>query len=137
MTKSPWGKDRIRGAAVAFEELSYTYAGGVNALQSVSIRVAASDFTAIMGANGSGNSTLMKLAIGLLHPSQGEVHIDDLIITPEQFSQVVAPVGHLFQDPNDQLFCPTVGAGTRARAETGAQTRDARGEPRDRPHDGR
>lgn len=73
MTKSPWGKDRIRGAAVAFEELSYTYAGGVNALQSVSIRVAASDFTAIMGANGSGNSTLMKLAIGLLHPSQGEV----------------------------------------------------------------
>ena len=110
MNDSPWGEDRIQGAAVTFDDLSYTYAGEVEALQSVSLQVAAGDFTAIMGANGSGKSTLMKLAVGLIEPAKGTICIDELVVTRESFSQVAAQVGYLFQDPNDQLFCPTVGA---------------------------
>lgn len=105
---SPWGERRIRGAAVTLESLTYTYPGGVTALNEVQARVGSGDFVAIMGANGSGKSTLLKHVIGLLHSTSGRVLVDDLEVAAESFPRVAAMVGYLFQDPNDQLFCPTV-----------------------------
>jgi cobalt transport protein ATP-binding subunit len=105
---NPWGEGRIQGAAVAVEDVSFTYHGGVAALDRVGIRVGPGDFIAIMGANGSGKSTLLKLVVGLLHPREGRVNVDEVAVSSETFGRVAAMVGYLFQDPNDQLFCPTV-----------------------------
>jgi cobalt transport protein ATP-binding subunit len=109
MNVGPWGELSIRGAAVVAEGVGYAYPGGVSALSAVDFQAESGEFMAIMGANGGGKSTLMKLLVGLLHPSRGEVRIDDLRVSPDHFAQVTATVGYLFQDPNDQLFCATVG----------------------------
>ena len=106
----PWGQRHIQGAAVRISELTYSYPGGVTALEGIDSRIGPGDFVAVMGANGSGKSTLLKQIIGLLHPTGGRVLLDDLEVTAESFPQVAATVGYLFQDPNDQLFCPTVSA---------------------------
>ncbi|GAB4259468.1 MAG: ATP-binding cassette domain-containing protein [Thermoleophilia bacterium] len=90
------------------EDVTFGYPGGVVALHGVDVHVRAGDFTAVMGANGGGKSTLLKLVVGLLHPSRGTVRVDDLTVSAETFPQIAATVGYLFQDPNDQLFCPTV-----------------------------
>ncbi len=110
MSLGPWGEGRIDGASVAVDDVRYSYPGGVCALESVTMHVAPGDFMAIMGANGGGKSTLLKHLIGLLHPTSGEVRVDDLVVAPERFAELSRMVGYLFQDPNDQLFCPTVAA---------------------------
>lgn len=106
----PWGERHIGGASLALEGVRYAYPGGVTALHGVDVQVESGEFMAIMGANGGGKSTLLKLIVGLLHPSAGTVRVDDLVVSAETFSEVAAMVGYLFQDPNDQLFCPTVAA---------------------------
>ncbi len=106
----PWGERRIKGASVMLDAARYSYPGGVDALHEVDVSFRSGDFTAIMGANGGGKSTLLKLVVGLLHPTSGAVRVDDVTVTQETFSVIAGMVGYLFQDPNDQLFCPTVAA---------------------------
>jgi cobalt/nickel transport system ATP-binding protein len=62
-----------------------------------------------LGANGSGKTTLMHLVVGLLRSSEGHVEAFGRTRTTEaDFHEVRRRVGLLFQDPDDQLFCPTV-----------------------------
>lgn len=110
MMHGPWGSGRIDGVAVTVENASFVYAGGVRALDGLDVAVRPGDFTAVMGANGSGKSTMLKLLVGLLHATEGRVLIGDLEVGHDTFNKVAATVGYLFQDPNDQLFCPTVAA---------------------------
>lgn len=64
---------------------------------------------AIIGANGSGKTTLLHLIVGLLRPLAGSVEVFGRLRHREaDFREVRARVGLLFQDPDDQLFCPTV-----------------------------
>ncbi len=106
----PWGWQRISGAQLSLEMVSYDYPGGVRALDGVDVQVGPGDFVAVMGANGGGKSTLLKLIVGLLHPGAGSISVDGVAVSPDSFSQIAGMAGYLFQDPNDQLFCPTVAA---------------------------
>ena len=63
---------------------------------------------AVVGLNGSGKTTLFKLIMGLLEPLSGEVHVFDYQVTRENLWNVRQQVGFLFQNPDDQLFAPTV-----------------------------
>lgn len=110
MMNSPWEGSRIDGSTVTITHAGFVYPGSVRALGGVDISIRSGDFTAVMGANGGGKSTMLKLLVGLLHPTEGSVAIDDVEVGRETFNQVAATVGYLFQDPNDQLFCPTVAA---------------------------
>lgn len=63
----------------------------------------------ITGPNGSGKTTLLHLIVGLLKPSQGAIRVFGKDrVREEDFKEVRRRVGLLFQDPDDQLFCPTV-----------------------------
>lgn len=88
--------------------LTYVYPDGTAALQDISFRVAHGESVAIVGANGAGKSTLLLHLNGCLKPSGGTIRIGDLAVTRTTLPAVRQTVGMVFQDPNDQLFMPTV-----------------------------
>ncbi|MDP1691828.1 MAG: ABC transporter ATP-binding protein [Burkholderiaceae bacterium] len=88
--------------------LEYRYADGTNALRGLSCRILQGESVAVVGANGAGKSTFLLHLNGLLQPSAGEVRIGDMPVLPGTLAQVHRTVGFMFQDPDDQLFMPTV-----------------------------
>jgi len=93
---------------IAISDLHFTYPGGAVALDGVSLDVEPGSFLAIMGANGSGKSTLLKHINGLLEPQTGSVSVDGMAVGKKTFERINQVVGFVFQDPNDQIFAPTV-----------------------------
>jgi energy-coupling factor transporter ATP-binding protein EcfA2 len=63
---------------------------------------------ALVGPNGAGKSTLMLLINGILRPSRGRIELGGLEVTERNMGQIRAWAGLVFQDPDDQLFSPTV-----------------------------
>lgn len=88
--------------------LYYKYAEGSNALNGISFRIRHGESVAVAGVNGAGKSTLLMLLVGILFPQKGEVRIGDMLLTKKTLSEIRKKVGVLFQDPDDQLFMPTV-----------------------------
>jgi cobalt/nickel transport system ATP-binding protein len=88
--------------------LFYEYPDGTAALQGVDLVVATGERVAILGPNGAGKTTLMLHLNGLLSPSRGVVAVAGEEVRPETFKSVRQKVGLVFQDPDDQLFMPTV-----------------------------
>jgi cobalt transport protein ATP-binding subunit len=93
---------------IRIDGLQFTYPGGVRALDGISLAVPEGSFIAIMGANGSGKSTLLKHLNGLLTAQSGSVRVAGLELGRRNFEEVNRAVGFVFQDPNDQIFAPTV-----------------------------
>lgn len=93
--------------AVRIRNLSFAWPDGTQALQGVSLDVAQGERVALLGANGAGKSTLM-LHLNGLHPSRGEVEILGVPVVKKNHKLVRQRVGLVFQNPDDQLFCPTV-----------------------------
>ncbi len=78
-------------------------------LDGVDLALHAGERIALCGANGSGKTSLLHLLVGLIHPEAGAVHAFGQPRQSEHdFRPVRARAGLLFQDPDDQLFCPTV-----------------------------
>ena len=92
------------------KNLSFTYPDGTEALKNVNIQIKKGEKIAIMGPNGAGKSTLFSHFNGLSEPTSGHVEIDGekIVFTREELLKVRQKVGIVFQDPNDQLFAPTV-----------------------------
>jgi cobalt/nickel transport system ATP-binding protein len=93
---------------VEIAELKYTYPDGTAALKGVDFRITHGESVAIVGANGAGKSTLLLHLNGFLSPMEGRVEIGHVPITPKTLENVRRTVGMVFQDPDDQLFMPTV-----------------------------
>jgi len=93
---------------VEVQGLGYCYPDGTEALQDVSFRIHHGESVAVVGANGAGKSTLLLHLNGCLVPFAGHVRIGDYPLTRETLQQVRRTVGMVFQDPDDQLFLPTV-----------------------------
>lgn len=100
--------------AVELRLLSYRYSAGSDALDRVSFSVSAGERVAIVGPSGAGKSTLLMHLNGLLPApavtadQQAQVLVESLAVTKSRLREVRRQVGFLFQDPDDQLFCPTV-----------------------------
>lgn len=94
--------------AIVVDNVYFTYPDGREALKGVSCGIAHGEKVALVGPNGAGKSTFMSQLNGVLMPSQGRVIIDGVEITKDNLTQVRRKVGIVFQDPDDQLFCPTV-----------------------------
>jgi cobalt/nickel transport system ATP-binding protein len=94
--------------AVEVTNLSHTYPDGTAALSSVSFRITHGESVGVIGANGAGKSTLLLHLNGCLTPSAGAVQIGDAEITRATLRSIRRMVGMVFQNPDDQLFMPTV-----------------------------
>ena len=93
---------------VAFSKLRYVYPDGSVALSDISLRITHGECVAVIGANGAGKSTLLQQLNGSLSPTSGEVRVGDLPLNKATLPQIRRTVGMIFQDPDSQLFMPTV-----------------------------
>ncbi len=89
--------------------VSFAYGPDQPVLRDCCLSVGAGDRLGLAGSNGSGKTTLLHLAVGLLHPASGEIVAFGKPRRGEaDFYEVRCRAGLLFQDTDDQLFCPTV-----------------------------
>jgi cobalt/nickel transport system ATP-binding protein len=93
---------------VEVKNLRHAYPDGTVALRDVSFRITHGESVAIIGANGAGKSTLLLHLNGYLAPTAGEIRIGDFPLTRATLPEIRRSVGMVFQDPDDQLFMPTV-----------------------------
>lgn len=102
--------DPAAPAAVALRELSYSYPDGTPVLTGVTLSVARGERVAILGPNGAGKTTLALQLNGMLEGATGDVAIGGTPLSPRTRREIRRRVGLVFQDPDDQLFLPTVRA---------------------------
>jgi cobalt/nickel transport system ATP-binding protein len=95
--------------AVEVTGVAFHYPDGRAALRGVNLAVAPGERVAILGPNGSGKTTLVLHLNGILRPSAGTVTVGGLPVDDAHVAEVRRRVGIVFQDPDDQLFMPTVG----------------------------
>ncbi len=93
--------------AVRITRLSYAYPDGTKALESIDLDVRVDERVALVGPSGAGKSTLLLHLNGVL-TGKGTVRVRGQALDRKILCEIRKQVGVLFQDPNDQLFCPTV-----------------------------
>ncbi len=93
---------------VEVQDLNHTYPDGTKAVRGISFRIHHGESVAVVGANGAGKSTLLLHLNGYLTPQTGRVRIGDFPLTKETVTNIRKTVGMIFQNPDDQLFMPTV-----------------------------
>jgi cobalt/nickel transport system ATP-binding protein len=95
-------------------DVSYSYAGGISALRNLSMTIREGERVAVIGANGTGKSTLLTLLDALVFPTRGAMELGGNKITERTMRDEKVQrefrkrVGFVFQNPDVQLFCPTV-----------------------------
>jgi cobalt transport protein ATP-binding subunit len=88
--------------------LGYSYPDGHRALDEVSLRIAPGEKVALLGPNGAGKSTLILHLNGIIKAQKGNVEVCGMRVDETNLGRIRAAVGLVFQNPDDQLFCPTV-----------------------------
>lgn len=88
--------------------VSFTYEDGTQALDSISVSLSKGEKVAVIGPNGAGKSTLLHLVAGFRMPFEGSVKVSGEELTAKNSDSLRRRIGILFQDPDDQIFMPTV-----------------------------
>lgn len=90
------------------EDLSFSYPDATKVLEGINFSAGKGEFVGILGANGSGKTTLLKILNGLLKPKSGEVYLAGENLKSMDKNRLFTKACTVFQDPDDQLFSPTV-----------------------------
>ena len=102
---------------IQFENVTYAYEKGKPIISEVSFEIRKGENVGLIGANGAGKSTVMKLLLGLAGPgagaaagsqTQGRILVDGLEVTPRSLAQVRRKLGFVLQNSDNQMFMPTV-----------------------------
>ncbi|MGD9210541.1 MAG: ABC transporter ATP-binding protein [Desulfobacteraceae bacterium] len=89
--------------------ICYSYPGALPVLKDLNLTIYAGQRIGLVAPNGSGKTTLFHVIMGLLKPDKGKIEIfGKEMVQEKNFSEIRQQIGLLFQDSDDQLFCPTV-----------------------------
>ena len=95
-------------ASLRVSGLAFAYPDGYQALFGVNLEIERGERVALLGPNGAGKTTLVLHLNGLLSGGLGTVEVAGLPVQKENYPEIRRRVGVVFQDPDDQLFMPTV-----------------------------
>lgn len=94
--------------ALDIDGLAYAYPDGHQALFGVNLRIEQGERVALLGPNGAGKTTLVMHLNGILTAGRGRLRVGGLDVAEPNLTEIRRRVGVVFQDPDDQLFMPTV-----------------------------
>jgi cobalt transport protein ATP-binding subunit len=95
-------------ASLEIADVTFAYPDGHPALREVKLRIERGERVALLGPNGAGKTTLVLHLNGILTAQQGSVTVAGLEVAKPNLREIRRRVGIVFQDPDDQLFMPTV-----------------------------
>ena len=101
-------REPVTGPALEVRDLAFAYPGGTQALFGVDLAIGTGERVALLGPNGAGKTTLVLHMNGVHAAQAGSVRVGGLPVVKEHLQEVRRRVGIVFQDPDDQLFMPTV-----------------------------
>ena len=100
--------EALTAPALEISGLVHAYPDGHRALQGIDLRVEPGERVAVLGPNGAGKTTLTLHLNGVLRPTSGHLVVGGLPVSGKNLTEIRRRVGLVFQDPDDQLFMPTV-----------------------------
>ena len=92
---------------IEFKSVSFQYEKNIPIIKDLSFSINDGETVGLIGANGAGKSTIMKILLGLL-PHEGIVTVDSLEVSKKNFSEIRRKLGFVLQDSDNQMFMPTV-----------------------------
>ncbi len=92
---------------IEFKNVSFEYENGKPVVQELSFQIEKGESVGLIGANGAGKSTVMKLLLGLVS-GDGEILIDGMPMSRNNLADIRKKLGFVLQDSDDQMFMPTV-----------------------------
>jgi len=93
--------------ALLLHDVSFSYPDGKTAVDGISLRIEQGDKVALIGPNGAGKSTLFSLLNGVLK-AKGRIAVFSRRVQKDNLKWIRSKIGIVFQNPEDQLFCPTI-----------------------------
>lgn len=93
---------------IEFKNVSFSYPNGFQANKNLNLSIKAGERVAIVGQNGAGKTTAVKMMNGLYKPTSGDVLIDGVNTKDKTTAQIARSVGYVFQNPDEQIFNNTV-----------------------------
>lgn len=93
---------------VKFENVAFGYDSDKEVLHGINLEIKRGDVIAVLGPNGSGKTTFVKHAIGLLKPKSGRVFVNGKDTKESSVAEIAKTLGYVFQSPSHMLFAPTV-----------------------------
>lgn len=92
---------------IEYRDVSFSYDGKTPVVEHINLTIGKGETVGLIGANGAGKSTIMKLLLGLLS-GEGQIMIDGMQVTKGNLSQIRRKAGFVLQDSDNQMFMPTV-----------------------------
>ena len=102
------GIKMINDITVNIKNVSFCYEAGKNILNNISMSVCGDENIGLIGANGVGKSTLLKLLVGLNLGFHGDIEIEGIPVTKKNLAGIREKIGYVFQDSESQLFMSNV-----------------------------
>lgn len=93
---------------IKLEEVSFSYDNLTPILSNINVKIENNESVGIIGANGVGKSTILKLLVGIELNYKGNILIDDMEVNKKNLSKIREKIGYVFQDSDNQLFMPTI-----------------------------
>lgn len=93
---------------IKLENVSFSYDNITPILSDISLKIDNNESVGIVGANGVGKSTILKLLVGIELNYKGSILIDNLEVNKKNLSKIREKIGYVFQDSDNQLFMPTI-----------------------------